>query len=78
MNIADWITANASLIETKFGRNETERYMFGSVSQTQFSVARHYGGIRFNGAYYDYNAQHDLLIREDVLKWIRKQMKAAK
>jgi len=77
MNIAEWITTNASLIEAKFGRNETEPY-FGNVSQTQLSVARHYGGCRVNNAYYDYNAEHDLLIRVDVLKWICKQMKAAK
>lgn len=74
MNIAEWIQANASLIEAKFGRNETEAYMLGNVSHTQYIVARHYGGCRFNGKYYDYNAEHDLLIREDVLQFIRTQM----
>jgi len=71
----DWIVANAKLIEAKFGFNESERYMYGNVSQTQFSIARHYGGVRINGKYFDYVTDGDLLIREDVFSWIARQMK---
>ena len=31
------------------------------VSQSQFSIARHYGGITFNGHYYEYNPVEDSL-----------------
>lgn len=39
-----------------------------NVSQTQFSVARHYGGCKFNGADYHYDAASDTLTRMDVWK----------
>ena len=42
------------------------------VSKTQFSIARHYGGITFNGAKYTYIPTTDELIRDDVLKWKKK------
>ena len=38
------------------------------VSQTQLSIARHYGGITFNGANYHYDAETDTLIRADIWK----------
>lgn len=37
-----------------------------NVSATQFSIARHYGGCKINGAYYVYDPRSDTLIREDV------------
>ena len=39
-----------------------------NVSMTQLSIARHYRGITFNGAYYHYFAQTDTLIRGDIYK----------
>lgn len=39
-----------------------------NVSQTQLSVARHYGGCKFNGADYHYDAASDTLTRMDVWK----------
>jgi hypothetical protein len=38
------------------------------VSQTQLSIARHYGGCTFNGHSYTYNPADDSLTRDDVLK----------
>lgn len=38
------------------------------VSQTQFSIARFYGGITFNGVHYVYNPVEDSLTRADLLK----------
>jgi hypothetical protein len=48
-------------------------YGITNVSITQFSVARYYGGMNFNGSLYIYNPPTDELIREDVLKWQTKQ-----
>ena len=47
-----------------------------NVSMTQLSIARHYGGIKFNGDHYTYFADTDELVRDDVLKWQRKQKRA--
>ena len=38
------------------------------VSQTQLSIARHYGGCTFQGYGYTYNHVDDTLTRNDVLK----------
>ena len=45
------------------------------VSRTQFSIARHFGGIAFNGKHYTYIASDDMLIRDDVLRREKKAMK---
>lgn len=37
-----------------------------NVSQSQFSVARHYGGCTFQGKSYHYDAERDALVRMDV------------
>jgi predicted DNA-binding WGR domain protein len=34
---------------------------FYNVSQTQLSIARHYGGIKYNGRQYTYNPTDDTL-----------------
>jgi hypothetical protein len=52
-------------------------YVINGVMNTQFSIARFYGGIEFNGFSYFYCADHDQLVRRDVLVWITKQRKAA-
>lgn len=41
-----------------------------NVSQSQFSIARHYGGCTYQGAGYHYDAERDVLIRLDV--WQRR------
>ena len=38
------------------------------VSMSQFSIARHYGGIQYQGHYYAYDPVRDVLTRADVLK----------
>jgi hypothetical protein len=47
-----------------------------NVSHTQFSIARYYGMINFNGYRYIYYPDTDELIREDVMRWKAKQLKA--
>ena len=37
-----------------------------NVSQTQLSVARFYGGCKFNGADYHHDAESDTLTRMDI------------
>ena len=53
-------------------------HAIGFVTQTQFSIARHYGGIKFKGHHYTYLPEGDQLVREDVLKWLNEQCKPAK
>lgn len=52
------------------------------ASHGMFSVARHYGGMTFNGYDYTYDPNTDELIRDDVLKlvmkWRREAAKTAK
>lgn len=45
-------------------------YYIRGVSQTQFSVARHYGACSFQGRSYFYVPSTDELIRDDVLKFV--------
>jgi hypothetical protein len=47
-----------------------------NVSMTQLSIARYYGMINFNGYKYIYYPDTDELIRDDVMKWKAKQLKA--
>lgn len=53
-------------------------YVIRSVSYTQFSIARFYGGITWNGYEYRYIDETDEAIRQDVDQWITKRRKAAK
>lgn len=46
-------------------------FVIRGVSQSQFSVARHYGGAKFNDASYTYDPKADELVRDDVLKWLK-------
>ena len=43
------------------------------VSRTQLSIARHYGGIKYQGEHYVYIPETDELIRADVQKWKSKR-----
>lgn len=50
-------------------------YGMKNVSMTQLSIARYYGGIKYNGDRYTYLPKTDELIRDDVLKWQKKNAK---
>ena len=45
------------------------------VMNTQLSIARFYGGIRYNGDGYTYMPDGDELIRDDVLNFVTKLRK---
>lgn len=57
-------------------------FVITSVTGSMFSTARHYGGIKFQGFEYDFNAIEDALYRRDVVQWLtayrREATKAAK
>jgi hypothetical protein len=48
-------------------------FAISNVSMTQFSIARHYGGIKWQGSDYLYIQTTDELIRDDVNQWIAKR-----
>lgn len=53
-------------------------YGYTHVSHGQMSIARHYGCMKVNGESYTYFADSDELVRDDVLKWQKKQAKNEK
>jgi hypothetical protein len=50
-------------------------YAIGFVSQTQLSIARFWGGCKYNGYHYTYFPNEDTLIRDDVLKYAVEERK---
>lgn len=52
-------------------------YVIQTVSPSQFSIARFYGGMRFQGHEYVYHPPTDECIRWDVFKMVAKMRKAA-
>jgi hypothetical protein len=48
-------------------------FLIGHVRSTQFSVARHYGGAKYNGWHYMYIPTTDELVRDDVVKWVQRK-----
>ena len=58
------------------GLSRETPYVIQGVSHGQLSIARHYGGIRYQTREYTYIYQTDELIRNDVLKWVTKRRKS--
>ena len=50
---------------------------YRDVSHTQLSIARHSGGTTINGKRFTYIPETDELIRDDVLKAIKKHAETA-
>lgn len=50
-------------------------YLIDGISNGMFSLARHYGGITFNGSDYKYFPEHDECVRADVVKYVAKLRK---
>jgi hypothetical protein len=59
--------------------NEAPEKIYGWLD-TQLSVARHYGGMKFRGASYviDFNDPDQPLVRQDILEAEKKAKKAPK
>ena len=52
-------------------------YVIRGISDSQFSPARYYGGMNFQGVSYTYMPNTDEMIRDDVLKFVSKNRRAA-
>lgn len=52
------------------GLHRNTPYIIRGVSQGHLSIARYYGGAKFNGSDYSYVPDTDELIRDDVVKWL--------
>ncbi len=50
-------------------------YILRGVSKGFFSLARHYGGLTFQGCHYTYIPPHDECVRDDVMKMVAKMRK---
>ena len=50
-------------------------YALCNVSMGFFSIARHYGGLKFQGCHYTYMPCHDECVRDDVLRLVTKLRK---
>jgi hypothetical protein len=62
-------------LEAIQGLPQASPYLIRGVRQTQFSIARHYGGITYAGQSYLYDPITDELIRHDVLRFIQRRRK---
>ena len=52
-------------------------FIIKNISASYFSVARHTGGLSYNGFAYVYHPPTDECVRDDVLKFITKLRKLA-
>lgn len=68
--MATYMTDERQAIAEKLPRDTP--YAIQSVSQGMFSVARHYGGAKYNGASYTYIPETDELVRDDVVKAVQR------
>lgn len=55
---------------------ESPPWQIFGVSRSQLSIARHYGGCKYNGHGYAYDPIDDSLTRDDVLKAVMKMRRA--
>jgi hypothetical protein len=54
------------------GLHRRAPFLIDGVLNSQFSIARFYGEIRYNGEHYTYLPDADQLVRDDVLAWLKK------
>lgn len=48
-------------------------FLIRHISKTQFSIARHFGAMNYNGNVYSYLPVTDEAIRDDALKFVMKE-----
>jgi hypothetical protein len=53
-------------------------YLISGISHGIFSIARHYGGMKYQGCSYTYIPESDECVRDDVLKFVTKLRKPKK
>ena len=49
--------------------------IYHNISQTQLSIARHYGGMKINGEEFIYDPKNDTLVLKKDLKEYRASLK---
>jgi hypothetical protein len=57
------------------GLHQRTPYAIHGVMNTQLSIARHYGGIHYQGEGYTYIPESDELVRNDVIKHLKTAQK---
>ena len=67
---------NQDKLREKFDNSEVIAYP--NVSCSQLSVARYYGGCSLNGKRYTYFPQDDILVRDDVIRFLKPTKKSKK
>jgi hypothetical protein len=75
--MSSYITDEEALLLQLEPRFEGETIAYCGVSQTQLSLACHYGGITVQGKNFVYIPAFDELIRSDVLDYIHKSRRVA-
>lgn len=89
LDITDWQLLKERFMAEKRPKEEPPVAM--RIENTQLTIARHFGGIRYNGENYTYfepivphaspnpdGSPHVawLVVRDDFLKWVSKELKA--
>jgi hypothetical protein len=72
-----WLTEQEEADLMLSGLSQSTPFCIRGVSNTQLSVARHFGACTYQGESYSYIPPTDELVRRDVVTWISKQRKAA-
>lgn len=62
-------------VQAAYALHRRAPYAICNVSQGFFSIARHYGGMTYQGCAYTYFPEHDECVRDDVLKMVKKMRK---
>ena len=64
----DILIQNQEALKEKFAK---QRIAVGNVTQSYFSIARHYGACKIEGREFIYFPEDDILVRDDVVKFIK-------
>ena len=64
----DNLVQHQDALKEKFSQ---QRIAIGNVTQSYFSIARHYGACKIEGREFIYFPEDDILVRDDVVKFIK-------
>ena len=73
MERTSYLTADE--LQAAQGLHQRAPYSLRQVSHGFFSIARHYGGLTFQGCSYTYMPGNDECVRDDVLRLVTKLRK---
>lgn len=75
VTLSDISNYRGELIE-RFGKSEVLCHT--NTSMSHLSIARHSGGCVINGKTFKYFEDDDMVVREDVVKWLNRRKKQEK